>query len=92
MEIHVLFMEILCTVQSIIILLIIGIVAESSIIVCTYILTFMYAHIYTHSCTAKPVLERVQKLRLSADDFDTLEVIGRGAFGEVKVGNQFMIN
>lgn len=60
MEIHVLFMEILCTVQSIIILLIIGIVAESSIIVCTYILTFMYAHIYTHSCTAKPVLERVQ--------------------------------
>ena len=34
---------------------------------------------------AKPVVEHIQDLRLSADDFDTLEVIGRGAFGEVKV-------
>ena len=37
------------------------------------------------SHAAKPVVEHIQDLRLSADDFDTLEVIGRGAFGEVKV-------
>jgi serine/threonine-protein kinase MRCK len=34
---------------------------------------------------AKPVVDRITELRLSAEDFDTLEVIGRGAFGEVKV-------
>jgi serine/threonine-protein kinase MRCK len=34
---------------------------------------------------AKPVVEHIRDLRLSAEDFDTLEVIGRGAFGEVKV-------
>ena len=33
----------------------------------------------------KPVVEKVNNLRLSMDDFDTLEIIGRGAFGEVKV-------
>lgn len=35
--------------------------------------------------SAKPVVDRVTRLRLSLDDFDTLEIIGRGAFGEVKV-------
>ncbi|CAI8023583.1 Serine/threonine-protein kinase MRCK alpha [Geodia barretti] len=35
--------------------------------------------------TAKPVVDHITSLRLSAEDFDTLEVIGRGAFGEVKV-------
>ena len=37
---------------------------------------------------AKPVVDRIRSLRLSLDDFETLEVIGRGAFGEVKVGIQ----
>lgn len=31
----------------------------------------------------KPVATRVKHLRLKRDDFDTLNVIGRGAFGEV---------
>lgn len=34
---------------------------------------------------AKPVATRVKNLRLSRDDFDTLNIIGRGAFGEVAV-------
>ena len=34
---------------------------------------------------AKPVVEKIRSLRLSITDFDTLEIIGRGAFGEVKV-------
>lgn len=33
----------------------------------------------------KPVAARVKALRLSADDFEILKVIGRGAFGEVAV-------
>ncbi|XP_057303802.1 serine/threonine-protein kinase MRCK alpha-like [Hydractinia symbiolongicarpus] len=33
----------------------------------------------------KPVATRVKHLRLKRDDFDTLNVIGRGAFGEVAV-------
>ncbi|XP_022088985.1 serine/threonine-protein kinase MRCK alpha-like [Acanthaster planci] len=34
---------------------------------------------------AKPVAEKVKILRLRRDDFETLKVIGRGAFGEVAV-------
>lgn len=30
-------------------------------------------------------MDRIHQLRLSIEDFNTLEVIGRGAFGEVKV-------
>ena len=30
-------------------------------------------------------MENIRKLRLSIDDFETLECIGRGAFGEVNV-------
>ena len=37
------------------------------------------------SLPVKPVVEKVTQLRLSMDDFETLEMIGRGAFGEVKV-------
>ena len=33
----------------------------------------------------KPVAARVRDLRLKRDDFDTLDVIGRGSFGEVAV-------
>ena len=40
--------------------------------------------------TAKPVIQRVGNLRLHAEDFETLEVIGRGAFGEVKVHVMYM--
>lgn len=36
-------------------------------------------------CLVKPVIDRVKECRLTADDFEVLEVIGRGAFGEVKV-------
>jgi len=35
--------------------------------------------------TVKPVATRVKSLRLVADDFEILKVIGRGAFGEVAV-------
>lgn len=35
---------------------------------------------------AKPVVNRVKELRLHRDDFETLKVIGRGAFGEVGMG------
>ncbi|XP_065655108.1 serine/threonine-protein kinase MRCK alpha isoform X2 [Hydra vulgaris] len=34
---------------------------------------------------AKPVANRIKNLRLARDDFDTLNIIGRGAFGEVAV-------
>ncbi|XP_055924337.1 serine/threonine-protein kinase MRCK alpha-like isoform X2 [Argiope bruennichi] len=34
---------------------------------------------------AKPVVERIKKLRLNRDDFEVLKVIGRGAFGDVAV-------
>ncbi|PIK62688.1 hypothetical protein BSL78_00382 [Apostichopus japonicus] len=34
---------------------------------------------------AKPLVARVRDLRLNRDDFETLEVIGRGAFGQVSV-------
>lgn len=37
------------------------------------------------SLSGKPVVNNVQSLRLCADDFDTIELIGKGAFGEVKV-------
>ena len=39
-----------------------------------------------HSCisaTAKPLIKRLTQMRLKADDFETLNIIGRGAFGEV---------
>jgi serine/threonine-protein kinase MRCK len=35
------------------------------------------------SFAARPVVNRVKQLRLHRDDFETLKVIGRGAFGEV---------
>jgi len=38
--------------------------------------------------TVKPVAARVKTLRLTADDFEILKVIGRGAFGEVAVVKQ----
>ena len=40
---------------------------------------------HTHTHTAKPVVDNVQTMRLCADDFETIELIGKGAFGEVKV-------
>ena len=38
----------------------------------------------THVHTVKGAIERVKKLQLTISDFEILEVIGRGAFGEVK--------
>jgi hypothetical protein len=35
--------------------------------------------------TARPVVSRVKQLRLQRNDFETLKIIGRGAFGEVSV-------
>lgn len=35
------------------------------------------------SFLVKPVATRVKNLRLKRDDFETLNIIGRGAFGEV---------
>jgi len=34
---------------------------------------------------AKKVVEKVKHYRLSRDDFDTVKIIGKGAFGEVAV-------
>lgn len=39
-----------------------------------------------HECVvfeAKPVVSNVKQLRLQRSDFETLKIIGRGAFGEV---------
>ena len=44
-----------------------------------------YVTLYLCTSSAKPVVDRIRGLRLSMDDFEVLEVIGRGAFGEVKV-------
>ena len=57
------------------------------IIVCVCVC--VYVCVYVRGL-AKPVVEKVTKLRLSMDDFDTLEIIGRGAFGEVKVRTGFV--
>ena len=37
------------------------------------------------SVIAKPLISRLTDMRLRADDFETLNIIGRGAFGEVCV-------
>ena len=37
----------------------------------------------------RPVVERVKTLRLKRDDFETVKIIGRGAFGEV--GNALIL-
>jgi len=34
---------------------------------------------------AKPVVSNVKQLRLQRSDFETLKIIGRGAFGEVRI-------
>lgn len=34
---------------------------------------------------AKPVVDMIKECRMNINDFEVLEVIGRGAFGEVKV-------
>lgn len=34
---------------------------------------------------AKPIVSNVKQLRLQRSDFETLKIIGRGAFGEVCV-------
>lgn len=34
---------------------------------------------------ARPIASTVKNYRLQRDDFETLKVIGRGAFGEVKI-------
>ncbi|XP_065912103.1 serine/threonine-protein kinase MRCK alpha-like [Dysidea avara] len=38
--------------------------------------------------SAKPLISRLTDMRLRADDFETLNIIGRGAFGEVLVVKQ----
>lgn len=49
---------------------------------------YFYVIILTYICikfTVKPVATCVKSLRLTKDDFETIKVIGRGAFGEVCV-------
>lgn len=39
-----------------------------------------------HLCfVAKNIVEKVKQYRLTRDDFDTIKIIGKGAFGEVAV-------
>ena len=35
--------------------------------------------------TAKKIVEKIKQSRLSRDDFETVKIIGKGAFGEVAV-------
>ena len=44
-----------------------------------------YYHVNTCLSSARPVTNTVRHKRLKRDDFETLKVIGRGAFGEVTV-------
>lgn len=34
---------------------------------------------------AKKIVEKIKQFRLTRDDFDTVKIIGKGAFGEVAV-------
>ena len=40
---------------------------------------------YDFIFTAKKIVERIKQYRLSRDDFETVKIIGKGAFGEVAV-------
>ena len=39
----------------------------------------------------KPLANRVKELRLSRDDFDMLNLIGKGAFGEVSLWPMLLV-
>ena len=45
----------------------------------------MYLAITSFLFSAKPVAEKIKSLQLKIDEFETLNVIGRGAFGEVNL-------
>lgn len=50
-------------------------------------------YMWVSSCISsivKPLIKRLSEMRLRADDFKTLNIIGRGAFGEVCVS--FCVN
>ena len=36
--------------------------------------------------SVKPVVNKIREFRLARDDFETVRIIGRGAFGEVSIG------
>ena len=57
----------------------------TQIITCFDVANESLSNNYPVLVPAKPVVESIRSCRLSVADFDTLEVIGRGAFGEVKV-------
>ena len=38
----------------------------------------------------KPIATKVKELRLQRDDFETLKIIGRGAFGEVRKDGKYI--
>ena len=52
---------------------------------CLYMCNAIYIRGYLSciSAIAKPLINRLTQMRLKADDFKTLNIIGRGAFGEV---------
>jgi len=51
---------------------------------CNNVYTYdMYTWISRMFTIVKPLISRLTKMRLRADDFETLNIIGRGAFGEV---------
>lgn len=52
---------------------------------------FKVVFYYFNSILAKPVIDMIKQCRLQISDFETLEVIGRGAFGEVKVKNELKL-
>lgn len=44
-----------------------------------------YDHSLLLRLTAKKIVEKIKQYRLSRDDFETVKIIGKGAFGEVAV-------
>ena len=43
------------------------------------------SYVCMHVPPAKPVINRIKELRLHKDDFESLKIIGTGAFGEVRL-------
>ena len=59
------------------------------VLYCTNFLLIFHTRKFTafkyilHVFAARPIANAVKQLRLQRDDFETLKIIGRGAFGEV---------
>lgn len=48
-------------------------------------LWFVESQMFLFFILAKPIVSKIKTCRLHRDDFETLKIIGRGAFGEVRM-------